>query len=134
MKQQQFRINRHGALNKARTLAFYAIISGSAMLSIWIFCLVSGKIPEFTSRSAEMSFHFAVEICTAIMLLINGLRVLISKGNGEGLLLVSVGMLFYSLLNTAGYFAERSITALMVFCILMLVVTICITINAFHGK
>ncbi len=134
MKLNQFRINKYREMNKARPLAFYAIIIGTLMFCIWTFFLVVGNVPEYNIRPTEISFHLVVEFCTAIMLIISGLRVLLSDGHGEGMLLLSTGMLFYTLLNSSGYYAQKASTGLISLFILMLITAIYLTVIAFHGS
>jgi hypothetical protein len=103
------------------------------MICLWVFFLLSGLVPEFATRPTEISFHLIVEFCTALMLIISGIRVLYSNGQGEGMLLLSTGMLFYTLLNSSGYYAEKASTGLILLFIIMLVTAIYLTIIAFHG-
>jgi hypothetical protein len=134
MKINQFRINKFGEMNRARPLAIYALIIGIIMLFLWSFFLISGLIPESNSRPTEITLHLVVEYCTAIMLIISGIRVLFTKGQGEGMLLLSIGMLFYTLLNSSGYYAEKASSVFIALFVLMLVVAIYLTYFAFHGS
>jgi hypothetical protein len=133
MKINQFRINKHGGMNNAKPLAIYELAIGIFLLCLWSFYLLSGNIPEYNNRPTEFSFHLAIEACTALMLIISSLRVLLTKGHGEGMLLMSTGMLFYALLNNSGYYAERANTAFILMFILMLAIAIYLTYLAFHG-
>jgi hypothetical protein len=133
MKINQFRINKYGKMNKARPLAIYSLITGTLLFCLWSFFLISGHIPEYSVRPTEISFHLTVEFCTALMLIISSLRVLYTNGQGEGMLLLSTGMLFYTLLNSSGYYAEQASTAFIMIFIIMLVAAIYFTYIAFHG-
>jgi len=133
MKINQFRINKYGEMNRAKPLAIYALVIGTFLVGMWSFFLISGLVPEFDTRPTEISFHLIVEFCTAIMLIISGIRVLYSDGHGEGMLLLSTGMLFYTLLNSSGYYAEKASTGFILLFIMMLVAAIYLTIVAFHG-
>jgi hypothetical protein len=133
MKINQFRINKNGGMNKARPLAIYELAIGVFMLCLWSFFLITGNIPEYNNRPTEFSFHLVVEVCTALMLIISSLRVLFTKGHGEGMLLLATGMLFYALLNSSGYYAEIANTGFILLFILMLAVAIYLTYIAFHG-
>ena len=133
MKINQFRINKNGEMNRAKPLAIYALIIGTFMFCMWSFFLIAGLVPEFNTRPTEISFHLIDEFCTALMLIISGLRVLYTNGHGEGMLLLSTGMLFYTLLNSSGYYAEKASTGIILLFILMLVTAIYLTVIAFHG-
>jgi len=133
MKINQFRINKYGEMNRAKPLAIYALITGTLLAVLWSFFLIQGLVPDLSTRPTEISFHLTVEFCTAIMLIISGLRVLYSKGQGEGMLLLSTGMLFYTLLNSSGYYAEKASTGFIMLFIIMLITAIYLTYLAFHG-
>ncbi|NVO19354.1 MAG: hypothetical protein HXX13_06620 [Bacteroidetes bacterium] len=120
-------------MNRARPLAIYALITGSFLLGLWVFFLVNHLIPEVSSRPTESRFHIAVELCTSLMLIISGIRVLYTKGQGEGMLLMSIGMLFYTLLNTSGYYAEKASVGFITIFVLLLITAIYLTWQAFHG-
>jgi hypothetical protein len=133
MKINQFRINKYGVMNKARPLAIYSLIIGTLLICFWSYFLISGHVPEYSARPTEISFHLTVEFFTAIMLIISGLRVLYSSGQGEGMLLLSIGMLFYTLLNSSGYYAEKASTGFILLFLTLLIVAIYLTYVAFHG-
>lgn len=133
MKINQFRINKYGVMNKARPLAIYSLITGTLLICLWSYFLISGLIPEYSTRPTEISFHLTVEFCTAIMLIISGLRVLYTSGQGEGMLLLSIGMLFYTLLNSSGYYAEKASTGFILLFLTLLIAAIYFTYVAFHG-
>jgi hypothetical protein len=134
MKINQFRINKHQEMNRAKPLAIFAIIVGFIMLCLWMYFLFITKLPDFEIKPAEVSIHLAVEICTAIMLIISGIRVVFTKGEGEGMLLLSMGMLFYTLLNSSGYYAEKVSNGIIYLFIAVLMTAIYFTIMAFHGS
>lgn len=134
MKINQFRINKYQEMNNAKPLAIFATIAGFIMFGIWSYFLVTGRIPEFDSMKPEVTLHFAVEICTAIMLTVSGFRVLFTNGHGEGMLLLSMGMLFYTLLNSSGYYADKVDKTVVFTFVLVLLVGISLTIHAFHGS
>jgi hypothetical protein len=133
MKINQFRINKYGVMNRAKPLAIFSLGIGSFLIMMWSFFIIKGLVPEFNTRPTEISFHVVVEYCTAIMLIISGIRVLITNGQGEGMLLMSIGMLFYTLLNSSGYYAEHARTGFIIFFISMLAAAIYFTYMAFHG-
>ncbi len=121
-------------MNRAKPLAMFAILSGCSLFALCFFFIVSGRVPGFESRPTEITFQITLEILTALMLIINGLRVLFSEGNGEGLLLVAIGMLLCALLNLAGYYAEKGKTGFLITLLLLLAVTIYYLIIAFHSR
>lgn len=133
MKLKQFRINRKNNLNKVRPLAYFALIVGLIMMAVWIYCRINRIIPFPVDDSFENNLHFTVELCTSIMLIISGARVLFSNGEGEGMLLMSMGMLFYTCLNSIGYFSGKMTNSLIFLYFATLLTAIFLTVIAFHG-
>lgn len=103
------------------------------MMAAWIYCRISGIIPFPVNDTLENNLHFTVELCTSIMLIVSGIRVLFSKGEGEGMLLMAMGMLFYTCLNSIGYFSGKLTNSLIFIYFVTLLTAIYLTIIAFHG-
>jgi hypothetical protein len=87
--------------------AFFAIIIGAFMIFQWIYLLIFKKVPELESSPKEIKFHFAAEFLTAAVLITGGIGVLAFWSIGSHLLLVGLGMLIYTTINSAGYFAQK---------------------------
>ena len=121
-------------MNNARPLAIFAVVVGIMLLIVWLYLSLSGGIPDYQFHPTESAFHLAVEFCTALMLIISGFRVLFSDGQGEGMLLLSMGMLFYTLVNTTGYYMEKAGNILLAVNFFLLAPAIYLTIHAFHGS
>lgn len=80
-------------------------VIGSLMVIQWIFFIATGNVPEFETTPVSISFHIAIEILTALLLIYAALfckKRLIR----ETLLLYGQGMLGYTVVNSAGYFAQ----------------------------
>jgi hypothetical protein len=86
--------------------ASYGISVGALIILQWIFFLATGSVPELQTARWEIGFHISVELLLAFALLIGGVATLSSKGWGEKILLVALGMAIYSEINSPGYFAE----------------------------
>jgi hypothetical protein len=134
MKQHQFRINKYREMNNAKPLAYFAIAVGFMLFLVWTYILIKGAVPGYSHHPTETTFHLVVEYCTAIMLIISGLRVLLIKGQGEGMLLLSMGMLFYTLVNSTGYFIDRAGKDIVIVYLFLLAPAIYFTVFAFHGS
>lgn len=121
-------------MNNARPLAIFALLVGIMLLIVWLYLLIIRGIPDFQAHPKESIFHLAVEFCTSFMLIISSLRVLFSDGHGEGMLLLAMGMLFYTLVNTTGYFMEKAGNLIWAINLIVLVPAIYLTVQAFHGS
>ncbi len=121
-------------MNNAKPLAYFAIAVGFMLFLVWTYILIKGAVPGYSHHPTETTFHLVVEYCTAIMLIISGLRVLLIKGQGEGMLLLSMGMLFYTLVNSTGYFIDRAGKDIVIVYLFLLAPAIYFTVFAFHGS
>ncbi len=79
---------------------------GLIMLLQWLFFLITGNIPEFETTPVSITFHLLIEIITALALIL--LFFLLKKPVRRNLLIASYtqGMLGYTVVNSAGYFAQ----------------------------
>jgi len=85
----------------------FAIFIGACMLAQWTWFLFSGSVPELHSEPVRLGFHLAAETLTALLLIVAGGAGLGSKRWARPLLLVSLGMLLYTVIVSPGYFAQR---------------------------
>ncbi len=79
---------------------------GACMMLQWIFFLVTGSVPELETAPVSITFHIVIEIITAFMLV--SLFFLLRKPNPWKLSMAAYvqGMLGYTVVNSAGYFAQ----------------------------
>ena len=75
------------------------------MILQWVFFIVTGNVPEFDTTPISIGFHISVEIITAILLIYSSLMCK-KRVKRETLLLYAQGMLGYTVINSAGYFAQ----------------------------
>lgn len=87
--------------------AWYGIVVGFLMAGQWMFSLITGAVPEIQSAPWELAFHLAAEMLTALALILGGARALKSAPGGRRLLLCALGMVIYSEIVSAGYFAQQ---------------------------
>jgi hypothetical protein len=87
--------------------AIFSIFVGVLMIGQWIFSLVSRKVPEIVTETRAIGFHLAAEFLTAAVLIIAGIALLAQSLLGYPLALLALGMLVYTSINSAGYFAQR---------------------------
>ena len=86
--------------------AWYGIFVGALIILQWSFFLATSSVPELQTARWEISFHVSAELLLTLALLIGGIATLSSKGWGEKILLVALGMAMYSEINSPGYFAQ----------------------------
>lgn len=96
-----------GARRPPKAPAVFATVVGALMIGMWSFFIATGQVPEFEQRPAEIIFHLAGELCTAVCLLGFGAAALTGRGWGPPGLLAAFGMLVYTLIVSPGYYAQR---------------------------
>jgi hypothetical protein len=87
--------------------AIFSIFVGILMIGQWIFSLASRKVPETATETRAIGFHLAAEFLTAAVLMVAGIALLAQSLLGYPLALLALGMLVYTSINSAGYFAQR---------------------------
>jgi hypothetical protein len=87
--------------------AIYALVVGVAMIGQWTVSIVRKQVPELETERARITFHLAGEFITALALLASGSGLLLDACWGLEAYLVAVGMLFYTIIVSPGYFAQK---------------------------
>jgi hypothetical protein len=87
--------------------AIFSILVGVLMIGQWTFSLASRKVPEIVTETRAIIFHLAAEFLTAAVLMVAGIALLAQSLLGYPLALLALGMLVYTSINSAGYFAQR---------------------------
>lgn len=93
-------------MTTTRLGAFYALVVGTFMLGFWIVLLVAGEIPELTTAPYEIGYHLLAEFLTAVALLASGIGLLGGRSLARRLYPVALGLLLYTVVNSAGYYAQ----------------------------
>lgn len=86
--------------------AIFSIVIGTAIILMWILFAAADQIKELQSATVAVSFHIAAEGFTALGLITGGIGLLLKKNWAGKIHLMSLGMLFYSVLLAFGYFAQ----------------------------
>jgi hypothetical protein len=101
--------------------AGYGISVGILIILQWIFFIATGSVSEFQTTPWAIGFHITAELFLALALLISGVATLRAKPWGEKTLLVALGMVIYSEINSPGYFAQLGQwTLVLMFALLLL--------------
>ena len=92
-------------MNHERVRAGYAVAVGAAMVGLWAVLFATGGVPELATAPAEVAFHLAAELLTALALLASGVGLLRGREWARRLHPVALGMLLYAAISAAGYYA-----------------------------
>lgn len=91
----------------SRIAGIYAVVVGLGMVGLWTMLLVTGQVPELESEPWSIALHLAAEFLTAIALLVSGYGLLRQRTWARGFYLFAAGMLFYTLVQSPGYYLDR---------------------------
>lgn len=95
-------------MKSSRFAAVFAVCVGILMILMWSFFIATGQVPEYRSRPAEITLHLIDEFLTALLLLIAGAWALRGARWAAILLMIALGMLFYTLIVSPGYYIQQS--------------------------
>ena len=87
--------------------ALFAILVGIGMIALWMVSYFTGQIPELESEPIRIKFHLAAEFTTAGVLIIAGVGLLACLDWAVSVYLVAMGFLFYTVIVSPGYFAQK---------------------------
>ncbi len=93
-------------MNIRRIAIWYSFVIGFSMVGMWTFFVVSNQVPELSSGSAQIFFHLFAEFLTAAFLIVSGISLLKKMSFSFHLFLVSLGMLLYTVIVSAGYYVD----------------------------
>jgi len=93
-------------MNIKKIASIYSIIIGLAMILMWLVLIATNQVPEIKSAPIQITYHLIAEFLTAIILLIGGFGLLKKRVWGFHLYLISMGMLLYTVIVSAGYYAN----------------------------
>jgi len=88
-------------------VAWYALVVGISMLLQWGFFLLTGQVPQLRSEPYRIAFHLIGEFITAAALIYSGFGLLRRWRLAREMILVALGMLFYTAIVSPGYFAQQ---------------------------
>ncbi len=87
-------------------MAVYAVVVGIFMIGFWGLLVARGKA-ELRDRPWDMRCHLAAEFATAALLIVSGAGALLGIGGISSVALLALGMLLYTVINSAGFYAGR---------------------------
>ena len=87
--------------------ALFALLVGIGMIAMWMVSYFTGQIPELESEPIRIKFHLAAEFATAVVLIISGVGLFARPDWAVSAYLVAMGFLFYTVIVSPGYFAQK---------------------------
>lgn len=115
--------------------SLFSILIGLLMLAQWGYALATGGVPELQTAPWEIAFHLAAEAITALGLLACGVALRRSRPWAVKVFPIFAGMLIYSCVNSAGYFAQQETWSMVVvFFLIMIGALISLTLTQIKGR
>jgi hypothetical protein len=102
-------------------VGWYGIAVGTLMAIWWVLDIRGGALRRPDRAAAEIGLHLAAELLTAALLVAGGTVLLVD--GGSRLLLVALGMLLYTIVQSPGYFLARHEMAPVVMLAALIVLT-----------
>jgi hypothetical protein len=109
----------------------YSISVGVLMIAMWLFFIFTGNVPEFKTIPYSISLHLFDEFATAIMLIAGGAGLIKKARWATHVHLISMGMLFYTIIVSPGYYLDQGQIYISVFFGVLLVFSIILSILTF---
>jgi hypothetical protein len=124
---------------KCRKIAsVYAIIVGLGMIGIWILLLITGQDPqlqhELETIPISISMAIVSDFLTAGVLLAAGLGLIRDRKWAMKVFLLSMGFLFYSVVNAAGFYGQRGDLPFVIMFAIIFVLALVFTVFALQTK
>ena len=104
--------------------AAYAVGLGLLMGGMWSVLLATGQVPELQTASIEIGLHLAAEGLTAVALLVAGIGLLRGRRWATPTFAFALGMVLYTVVNSAGYYGQRGEWPMVGFFAILGVVTV----------
>jgi hypothetical protein len=96
--------------------AGYALLLAAMVIVIWLINIARGAVPELITEPRAIRFHIAAELGMAALLVAGGALTLAGSDAGTATLLLAFGAVLYSIVNSAGHYAQlRQVAPLVVF-------------------
>ena len=92
-------------MTQRRLAAWYAAGVGLAIVGLWTVLVATGQVPELRTAPLEVGYHLLAELATALALVAAGVGRLRGTAWADRLFPVALGMLLYTTVNSAGYYA-----------------------------
>jgi|WetSurMetagenome_2_1015567.scaffolds.fasta_scaffold136078_2 hypothetical protein len=106
---------------KIKYIAFYLFFIGISVIGMWLKILQT-QTP--TEGETEFSFHLFAEFLMATVCIVGGYLQLLKARYAKPISFVGLSMVIYSVLNAAGYYGERGVTAMMVMFICLFITSV----------
>lgn len=101
----------------------YSCLLGLSVIAMWIQIILNESIPE---GKTEITFHLVSEFLMALLCIVSGIMLIKEKLKGKITNVAAHAMMLYSLINAAGYYAEKGENSLVAIFIILAILSLLI--------
>ncbi len=87
--------------------AIYSLLMGVLLIGTWLVLFSLGQVPELWTQPLDTGSLLAAEFLTGIGLIAGGYGLLAPRQWGFPVVIFALGMMFYTVVRSAGLFAEE---------------------------
>ena len=106
----------------------YAIVIGIGILGLWLMLYLTKQIPELNSEPVAITFHITAETTMGVLALLSGIFLLIGLSWAPYFFVLSMGLVIYAVINSAGYYGQRNQWAFVIMFGIILIATVSLVI------
>lgn len=85
----------------------FVVLVGVVMVGFWSVLYLTGQVPELATAPYEIGYHLVAEVATALALVAAGVGRVTRRAWAARLYPVALGALGYTVVNSAGYYAQQ---------------------------
>jgi hypothetical protein len=115
-----------------KPVAWFQLLVGAGIAGLWPVLLLTGQVPEVTAGQIDIWFHIAAELGAACLLLAAGVALLRRSARARMLSALALGALAYTVVNSAGYYAQTDDWAPVVVFGVLLLATVAAFVRLCH--
>jgi peptidoglycan/LPS O-acetylase OafA/YrhL len=93
---------------KSKIFGYIYIFIGVGIIGLWVMLLSTNQVPELETALAEIVMHIIIEVLMGIMAIISGVKLIKQCNLYREVCLITNGLLIYSVVNSSGYYIQRS--------------------------
>ncbi|NYT12511.1 MAG: hypothetical protein GKC03_08210 [Methanomassiliicoccales archaeon] len=88
-------------------VSIFLIAIGLLIIGMWTALLLGKKVDDLETNRLGMIYHIIAEFLTGLLLVAAGVSSILDARWSFEISLVALGMLIYTVINSAGYYAQR---------------------------
>ena len=93
-------------MRKEKVFAGIFLFIGIGIIGLWTMLFFTNQIIELETEPKAIVFHIVIELSMGVMAIISGIMLLKNIIIRKEMIMFTNGMLFYSVVNSSGYYAE----------------------------